>query len=46
MLVICSNFDIDIAANRIHISETTFELLDGLGGFVIEERKDNIKVNI
>lgn len=27
----------------IHISETTFELLDGLGGFVIEERKDNIK---
>ncbi|XP_022338550.2 uncharacterized protein LOC111134052 isoform X2 [Crassostrea virginica] len=30
-------------ANRIHISESTFELLDGLGGFVIEERKDNIK---
>ena len=39
------SFTCFVSANRIHISESTFELLDGLGGFVIEERKDNIKVN-
>ena len=38
------SFTCFVSANRIHISESTFELLDGLGGFVIEERKDNIKV--